>query len=176
MQAWRLLACASVMVFAISALGQLTVDATGPVRQRNREATQGRGGGVGRRLPLMITLQTTGSAPDETGKTMLEFILTNTRKTDLTLPISPNPADSEPSDPKILYTVMKLGLRISLSNKPGVMFAGGAELYGSAEFPETVANLAPGDSIRVLARVALPEVGEVSLKCCRLRRQRVTRQ
>ena len=56
---------------------------------------------------------------------------------------------------------MTLGLRISLSEKPGI-FPGGADLYGSAAFPGTLVNLAPGDSIRVLTRVALPEGGDAA--------------
>ena len=55
--------------------------------------------------------------------------------------------------------MVSLGLGISLSKKPAVMFPGGADLYGSAEFPGTLTTLAPGDSLRVLARVALPEAG-----------------
>jgi hypothetical protein len=54
---------------------------------------------------------------------------------------------------------MRLCLGISPSKKPGVIFLGGADLYGSAALPGTLMNLAPGDSIRVLTRVALPEVG-----------------
>jgi hypothetical protein len=34
--------------------------------------------------------------------------------------------------------------------------AGGADLYGSRVFTETLVQLSPGDSIRVLARLALP--------------------
>jgi hypothetical protein len=151
--------CASIVVLAVAVLGQLTVDVTGPIRQRKREAMRGHGGGVGRKLPLKVTIVTTGAPPDHNGKTPVEFVLTNSGKNDLTLPISPHPGDLEPSDPEATYTVMTLGLRISLSEKPGIIFPGGAELYGSAEFPESLVSLAPGDSIRVLTLVALPEAG-----------------
>jgi hypothetical protein len=156
-----LIICASVGVLAVTALGQLTVDATGPIRGRKREAIQGHGGGVGRKLPLKVAIWTTGSPPDENGKTLVEFVLTNSGTSDLALPVSPHPGDLEPSDPKAVYTVMTLGLRISLSEKPGT-FPGGADLYGSAAFPGTLVNLAPGDSIRVLTRVALPEGGDAA--------------
>lgn len=160
MRALRPLAvCGSVMVLAVATLGQLTVDATGPIRERKREAAQGHGGSVGRKLPLRVSIQTSISALDKDGKTLVEFVLTNSGKSDLTLPISPHPGDLEPSDPKAPYTLVALGLRISLSKKPGVIFPGGAELFGSAEFPETLVSLAPGNSLRVLTRVALPEVG-----------------
>jgi len=154
--------CASVVVLAVTAFGQLTVDATGPIRQRKREATRGHGGGVARKLPLKIAISTTGSPPDQNGRTPVEFVLTNSGTSDLTLPVSPHPGDLEPSNPKATYTVMSLGLRISLSEKPGT-FPGGADLYGSAALAGTLVSLAPGDSIRVLTRVALPEVcGEAS--------------
>jgi len=148
---------ASVIVLAVIAAGQLTVDATGPTRQRKREATHGQGGGVGRKLPLTVAIETRGSSPDEKGRSLVEFILTNSSKNGLTLPISPHPGDLEPPDPRASYTLLTLGLRVSLSKKPGVIFPGGAELYGSAELPQTLVSLAPGGSIRVLTRVALPE-------------------
>lgn len=85
----------------------------------------------------------------------MEFILTNSGTNALTLPTSPNPADLEPSDSQSAYKVLSLGLRISLSKKPGVIFAGGADLYGSASVPTTLVTLNPGNSIRVLTRVTL---------------------
>jgi hypothetical protein len=137
----------------------LTVDATGPIRERKREATQGHGGSVGRKLPLQVAIESAVSAPDKDGKTLVEFVLTNSGKNDLTLPISPHPGDLEPSDPKTPQRLVTLGLRISLSKKPGVIFPGGADFYGSGAFPGTLVSIAPGESIRVLTRVALPEFG-----------------
>jgi hypothetical protein len=147
---------ASGLFFATVALGQLTVDATGPIRERHREATSGRGGSVGRKLPLQVAIETTGAPPDENGKTVVDFILTNTGKNDLTLPISPHPRDLQPSDPKARYTVRCLGLRMSSGKAPWTIFPGGADLYGRDSIPGTLITLAPGESIRVLTRVALP--------------------
>jgi hypothetical protein len=152
-------ACVWLIIIAAIALGQLAVDATGPIRQRKREALTGRGGGVGRKLPLRVAIESTGAAPDVSGKTVVEFTLTNSGKSDIALPISPHAGDFEPSDPKVGYTVTTLGLRISLRSKPGAIFPGGAELYGNTKSPGTLAVLAPGDSIRILARVALPDFG-----------------
>jgi hypothetical protein len=104
-----------------------------------------------------VVIEATGSAPDADGKTLVEFVLTNSGKSDVTLPISPHPGDLEPSDPRAAYTLMTLGLRISLSKKPAIIFSGGAELYGSSDVPGTLVRLAPGESIRVLTRVALAE-------------------
>jgi hypothetical protein len=151
------LVCASLILLTLTSLGQLTVDATGPIRQRNREAASGHGGSSGRKLPLQVAIQTTGFPPDENGKTLVQFILTNSGKIDLILPISPHPGDLEPPDPKAPYTLLTLCLRISFSKKPGVILQGGADLYGSTSFPETLVSLAPGDSIRALTRIALPE-------------------
>src|SRR5947209_8282607 len=75
------------------------------------------------------------------------------------LPISPHPADFEPADANVAYTVSTLALRISLSKSPGAFFHGGADLYGNASIPATLVNLAPGESIRVLTRVALGRSG-----------------
>ena len=87
-----LIICASVGVLAVTALGQLTVDATGPIRGRKREAIQGHGGGVGRKLPLKVAIWTTGSPPDENGKTLVEFVLTNSGRATSLFRYHPTPA------------------------------------------------------------------------------------
>lgn len=144
------------LVTSADALGQLTIDATGPIRNRMREATRANGGGIGHKLPLQVAIKVPVSSPDASGRTPVEFILTNSGPKALTLPISPNPADLEPSDPKSPYAVLVLGLRVSLSKKPGIIFPGGADLYGSASVPATLVTLSPGDTIRVVTRIALP--------------------
>ena len=144
---------------ALRVAGQLTVDATGPIRGRTREATRGSGGGVARRLPLQVAIKTPVSTPDARGRTLVEFILTNSGRKALILPVSPHPADLEPSDPKSAYTVLTLGLRVSLNKKPGTIFPGGTDLYGSASVPATLVTLGPGDSILVLTLVTLPMSG-----------------
>jgi hypothetical protein len=151
-----ILAFILVLVSAVTAMGQLTVDATGPIRNRTREATRSSGGGVGRRLSLQVAIRTPISATDANGRTLVEFTLTNSGTKAITLPVSPHPGDLEPSDPTAAYSVLTLGLRVSLSQKPGVILPGGADLYGSASDPPTLVNLAPGNSMRVIARVALP--------------------
>jgi hypothetical protein len=85
-----------VLVSCADALGQLTVDATGPIRNRTREATQASGSGVGRKLPLQVAIRISVSAPDASGRTLVEFTLTNSGVKALTLPISPHSADLEP--------------------------------------------------------------------------------
>lgn len=147
----------SMLVLIVSTYGQLTVDATGPIRSRTREATRGHGGGVGRKLPLEVRIRINGAPPDENGKTMVEFLLKNTGKSDLMLPISPHPRDLEPSDQKAPYAVLVLGLRISLSKEPGVVFSGGADLYGDAAVAGSTTTLAPGSSVLVLTMIALPQ-------------------
>ena len=158
-----LITFALVHLMIASALGQLRVDATGPIRARKTEPMRSSGGGTGRKVPLQIAIEVSVSVPDRNGRTLVEFILTNSGDKDLTLPISPNSGDFEPSDPKTSYTVMALGLRVSLSKKPGIVFQGGADLYGSVAVPASLARIAPGDSIRVLTRVALPTSGQAKL-------------
>jgi hypothetical protein len=152
---------AVILATLVPAVSQerMAVDAAGPIRERARIASIVRGGGVGRLLSLKVAIETNVISPDTNGKTLVEFILTNSGRSNLTLPISPHPGDLEPSDPKATYTVMTLGLRIGLSRKPGAVFPGGAELFGNADHPGTIVTLAPDESIRVLARVALPGEG-----------------
>lgn len=147
---------ASVVPFSTYSPSQVAVDATGPVRERTRVASMGRGGGVGRVLPLRVAIEAPVISADENGKMLVEFVLTNSGRNNLNLPISPHPGDLEPSDQKAAYTVTTLGLWVGLSRRPGVVFPGGAELFGNAAHPGTMVTLAPDQSIRVLARVALP--------------------
>ena len=114
------------------------------------------GGSVGKKVPLLVNVQLGGGgATDQKGKTEIDFILTNAGKTDLILPISPHPRDLEPSDPKADYSVQCLSLYMIPSKGPNLL-PGGANLYGNSEVPGSLTTLAPGDSIRVLARIALP--------------------
>jgi hypothetical protein len=138
-------------------MGQATVDATGPARERVRVASMGRGGGVGKKIPLRASIAVLGSW-DDSGKIEVDFTLTNVGKDAVTVPVSPNPGDLEPADPKAGYTVTRLSLQIIPRKTPGGILEGGAILYGSSKLPETLMTLAPGDSIRVRTRVALPQV------------------
>jgi hypothetical protein len=149
---------ASVILLVIAALGQLTVDATGPIRERRRKAGMGRGGSIGRKLPLQVAIKTTGAPPDENGKTLVEFILTNAGKNDLALPISPHPGDLEPSDPKATYTGRLLALFVTSDKRQTNILSGDTHLYGSDAVPGTLITLTPGEFIQVLVRVALPRI------------------
>ena len=142
------------VVFSSVALGQLSVDATGPVRQRAREGSLGRGGGVGRKIPLQVAIAVIGDW-DADGMIEVDFTLTNTGRDALTIPISPNPGDLEPVD-AAGYKVKRLTLRVTSSEMSGGVLPGGADLYGSPRFPETLTTVASGASVRVLTRVSLP--------------------
>ena len=147
---------ASVVFSVLPALGQLTVDATSPIREMRRTASVGSGGGFGRKVPLQVTMKTTGAPPDEDGKTVVEFSLTNSGKTDLIIPISPHPGDLESADPNASYSLRALGLSVTADKKQAQVLRGQAYLYGSDTVPGTLISVDPGESIRVLARVALP--------------------
>jgi hypothetical protein len=138
------------------ALAQVTVDATGPIRDRARTATSGHVGSIGRKLQVQITIEVTG-VPDVDGSSDVTFILTNSGKKELLLPVSPNPADLEPADSKS-YSVKQLSLYITSDQKQEQVLTGGARLYGNRTFAGTLVSLAPGESIRVLARVAFPNL------------------
>jgi hypothetical protein len=147
----------SVALSSTVSMCQATVDATGPVRERARVASMGRGGGVGKKIPLRVAIAVLGGW-DDSGKIEVDFTLTNAGKDAVTIPISPNPGDFEPADPKAGYTVTSLSLQVIPHKRPGGILAGGAVVYGSSKLPETLMTLAPGDSVRVLTRVALPQI------------------
>lgn len=155
-----LLPCASAMLLVVSAIGQLAIDVTGPVRERQRNPTFGSGGSSGRRLPLQVTFEVQ-AAQDARGRTYVDFILTNIGKTNMTIPISPHPGDLEPKDPRATYTVQHLALYLASETGPraekrSTVLPGGAHLYGQSENPETLATLKPGESVKFLTRVAVP--------------------
>jgi hypothetical protein len=143
------------------ASAQLTIDASTPIRERHRQPSSGSGGSIGYKLPIQVTVKATGAAPDENGRTLVEFTLTNTGKKELSIPISPHPADLEPEESKASYSVKMLNVYLTLdtagrADRQQVTLPGGAYLHGSSDFPGTVVSLAIGGSISVLARVALP--------------------
>jgi hypothetical protein len=149
---------ASVVLSVVAALSQSTVDATGPIRDRLRKPTAGHASSTGRKLPLQIAIEVHGVSPEVSIPTDVEFVLTNSGKDHLTVPVSPNPGDLEPADPKVGYSVTVLSLYITSERKGEKKLPGGADLYGSRAWPATLVSLAPGESIRVLARVTLPPI------------------
>lgn len=136
------------------ALGQLVVDATVPIRNRLRNPTSGRAGSIGRKLPLQITINVNNPVND-TGMTTVDFMLTNTSKEAITLPISLHPRDFEPVDPTLSYTVRVLSLVVTSGSKQQLALSGKTDLYGSQAYPESWIKLAPGESLRVLTRATL---------------------
>jgi hypothetical protein len=143
------------------ASAQLTIDASGPIRERHNPASSGSGGSSGFKLPVQVSVRTNGAPPDEKGRTVVEFEVTNVGKNDLAIPISPHPGDFEPEVSNVSYRVKTLELFLTRdtgegANRQQVMLPGGAGLYGNTSVPGTLVSLAPGESIRVLARVTLP--------------------
>ena len=145
-----------MLFLAIAASAQLTVDETAPAKRRQREPTAGTGGGVGRKLSILVSIETHRSSPDENGGSLVEFVLTNSGKEDLSLPVSPNPADFEPADARRSYKVKVLNLYVTYDKPEANSLDGRATLYGNDSMPGTMVKLAPAESIRVLARVTFP--------------------
>jgi hypothetical protein len=153
--------CAFVVLAGVFALAQLTVDATVPTHERRREPTRGHAGSSGRRLPLQVAIETNGSPPDENGKTLVTFVISNLGKDDIEVPVSPQERDFEPQDSKVSYTVKTLSLYLTLDQGEGAdrhraMLPDSVHLSGNRSHPGTILSLVPGDSIRVLARLSLP--------------------
>jgi hypothetical protein len=148
-------ASVAIIFLAVTASAQLTVDATGPIRERRRAPGGARGGGIGRKLPIRVALKTNGSPQDENGKTLVTFTVTNSGKDDFEIPISPHPRDFEPSSAAVSYKVRCMALLITVGKPPGTIVPG-ALLYGNRRLPGTIVALKSGASIHVIARVALP--------------------
>ena len=144
----------AVASLTASMWAQLTVDATVPIRARHRLSSGSRGGGVGLRVPLRVAIETNGSPPNDNGKMLVTFILTNTGTASLEIPISPHPGDFEPSNAAEGYRVRTLYMAITTGKVPGTVIAA-TVLYGSRKFPGTLVALAPGGSIRVLTRIPI---------------------
>jgi hypothetical protein len=70
--------------------------------------------------------------------------------------MSPHPGDFEPGDPTASYVVRVLSLCVTSDKREAQILPGQAHLYGNEAVPGTLLKLAPSDSIRVLARIALP--------------------
>jgi hypothetical protein len=110
-----------------------------------------------------VAVEVHGGPSSEDGKRVVEFILTNSGKEGLRIPISPDPGDVEPAEGN--YSLRVLALYMTSCDSPSEwpcaiatrqkMLPGGAWLYGNEE-SATLVTLAPGDSIRVRAHVKLP--------------------
>jgi hypothetical protein len=128
------------------------VDATVPVRTRLRPPTAGRFGSTGYKLPLRVTVEVISQAGGSQANGVVDFALTNVGKTDLKLPISVHPRDLEPNDPNTAYAVTVLGIYLTRGGKKESVLPGRVNLYGDPEFPETMEQLSPGQSIRVITQ------------------------
>src|SRR6185437_14453228 len=91
---------------------QLSVDATVPIRGRRIEPTAGHGGGVGKRLPIQVTLEFQGRSEKDEGKFLVDFVLKNTGSADIKVPLSPSPGDLERKTVLSNYKVTCLAVRI----------------------------------------------------------------
>src|SRR4029077_14912425 len=144
----------ALLIYPSSANSQLTIDATGPIPENQRVVRSGRFG-LGRKVPLRIAirLQAGPARADDSG--IVEFTLVNSGKNNLSIPVSVNPTELAPSDPKADYSVNHLGLYLTSDKRQETVLRGGAQLYGNRSSTGTMVQLAPGDSIRVLAKVTL---------------------
>ena len=157
----RLLLCvATVALSSLSARAQLTVDATNPTHGGWENVTAGRGGGVGRKLPVQLAIEVQGTPFNAAnGRTTLDFVFTNSGKGDLTVPISPHPEDIHSTGS---YTT--LAFYVTSDKRGEKMLQGGPDrhnpyiiLFGSRSFPATLATLTPGNSNRVRTELAIPQ-------------------
>lgn len=157
-----------VAFFSCSALGQLTVDATGPHKAPDFGISGGSGGGVGRNLTLQVTVKIDGipySAGD--GRTVVDFTLTNSGKENIFVPVSPDPEDvGSATSFRELSLSITAETKYKLAGKDRKLLQAETEshnqfinLYG---VQGTLFALAPGQSMHVLGEVALPHVSEAN--------------
>lgn len=148
----------------MTAAAQITIDATGPYKEP-RESSGGQHGSMGRRLALQVAVEVHGGPSGDDGKTVVEFVLTNSGKEGLSIPVSPDPGEVEPAEGNYRLKVLVLYMRSCSSPsewpcaiaRQRELLPGGAWLYGNEE-SATLVTLAPGDSIRVRTKVKLPPV------------------
>ena len=145
----------ALLIFPVSANSQLTIDATAPIAERQRLVRSGHFGSIGRKLPLRVTIRLQASPARADDSAIVEFTLVNSGKDNFSIPVSVNPTELAPADPKADYSVNHLGLYLTSDKRQGTVLRGGAQLYGNRSSPGTLVQLAPGDSIRVLAKVGL---------------------
>lgn len=162
---------AAVFLLSAAVLGQITVDATRP-RGKLRDTVGGSGGGVGRKLPFQVAVEIQGAPFNgKDGKTVLEFILTNSGKAEVMIPVSPNPGDMGSADSfRELALYMTFGKKDDPWGKDRQLLQAGADphnpfvfLYGSDAVPGTLSALAPGESVHVRAEIAIPHVSVTDL-------------
>lgn len=136
---------------------QLTVDATGPIRERVREPIILGSGMNDRKLPLKIELDIPAQQPHpQAGERLfIDFVLTNTGVATIKFPVSPHPADLESQGPHSEYTLEHLILSVTLDAKVNVTLIGGGNLYGNGRVQGTLFDLAPRESIRVRTEVMM---------------------
>jgi hypothetical protein len=151
----RLLLCGYAFALIVALAVQVTIDATGPVRQRRREPTSGSGGGIGRKLPLRVAIVCQNGFAKDVSHEKVEFIITNSGTSDLGIPVSPNPGDFESKNPKEPYSVLEMNLYLTDDTGKGPeryerALDGGARLYGNRALPTSIFKLTPGHSIRIL--------------------------
>jgi hypothetical protein len=150
------LVCVLATCLIAASAGQITVDATGAVHERRREPAGGSGGGIGRRLPLTVTIEYLGKPSAEAGRYKVKFIIANSGDSNIEVPLSPNPGDLEPDNPQKPYTLLRMNVFLTSDTGTGserheVMCAGGALLFGEMSVPTTTVKLSRGQSIHVLA-------------------------
>lgn len=83
----------------------------------------------------------------------VEFRFVNTGRLPITIPVSPDLSDLQPTDPGIPFTYLDLGLVVRVRNATGP--TGYALLYGSEDHKGTTRVLKPGEWIRVRANLKL---------------------
>jgi hypothetical protein len=94
---------------------------------------------------------------DPTQPIQVEFKVLNTGTVPIELPVSPDLADLQPGDESAAFSYSSLALvvRGEFETPRPETPLGFVELYGSAEHPETLIVLRPGEWIRVNANVKL---------------------
>src|SRR5208337_3335962 len=109
----RLVPLCIFAIFTPAAVAQMVVDATGPAHSRMRNPTAGHVGSIGRKLPVELRVKVGALSSDFAENHEVEFIIVNLSKEDLTIPVSPNPGDLEPADPKVSYRLKFMRLYLT---------------------------------------------------------------
>ncbi len=125
------------------------VDATLETRDLTRKIIGGTSGGTGQSLPVDLQTVIVNGGKKAGDKLFVDFIITNSGRQSIVLPVSPNARDIEPegSSPST-FKRLSLFLTVEHGREP-LMLKGGASLYGTSALEGTLRTLRPSESLIV---------------------------
>ena len=140
--------CLLLSTSSASLLAQYSVDATVSPRLRLRPPSEGSGGGLGRKLPLQVQIESISEAANPDQSAEATFVLKNIGPSQLDLPTSPHPRDFEPQNPGTPYAMTVLSLYLTTDGS-AFPLPGTVELFGDSSISGSMISLPPGGTLTI---------------------------